>query len=117
MEARCGRLRGKSIRQKHDRPGAGLGEGREPSIGPRGRLPRDGQGRNAWEHWEAQLARGLLDDISGQLRPLTTEQRQRETELVGKLQAFDEQIGRLVARSARVKMTTNGSRSSDSPRA
>ena len=52
----------------------------------------------AWEYWEANLARGLLDDISTrQLRPLTADQRRRETDLLGQLQGLDERIGKLAA--------------------
>jgi CHAT domain-containing protein/Tfp pilus assembly protein PilF len=64
-------------------------------------LARLGRHRDAWQAWESDLARGLLDDLSArQLRPLTTDERQRETDLIGQLQACDEQIGRLVAESS-----------------
>jgi tetratricopeptide (TPR) repeat protein len=61
-------------------------------------LARQAQSRDAWRNWEADLARGLLDDLSArQLRPLTAEERQRETDILGQLQKVDEQVGKLVA--------------------
>jgi tetratricopeptide (TPR) repeat protein len=65
-------------------------------------LARDGRPREAWRHWEASLARGLLDDLTVRaLRPLTTAQRDRETELLVLLSALDEQIGKLAGRPRR----------------
>src|SRR5262249_15825329 len=61
-------------------------------------LARQGQPHEAWRNWEADLGRGLLDDLSARrLRPLTADQRRREGDLRGRLQALDEQIGRLAA--------------------
>ena len=65
-------------------------------------LARQGQFREAWERWESSLSRGVLDDFSARrLRPLTVEERQHESDLVGQLQQLDERIGRLVAKSGR----------------
>jgi CHAT domain-containing protein/tetratricopeptide (TPR) repeat protein len=59
-----------------------------------------GQPRDAWLRWEADLARGLLDDLSARaLRPLTLEQRHRDAELAGQLQQLDESITRLATRA------------------
>ena len=58
---------------------------------PQRRRTHQGQPRDAWQNWEADLARGLLDDLSAhQLRPLRADQRQRETDLLGRLQALDD---------------------------
>ena len=54
------------------------------------------------EAWEADLARGLLDDLTARtLRPLSAAERQGETELLVRLRALDEQIGRLAGRPRR----------------
>jgi tetratricopeptide (TPR) repeat protein len=67
-------------------------------------LARQGKPRDAWVRWEADLARGLLDDLSArQLRPLTSEQRGREADLTGQLQRFDERIARLGAKARRTQ--------------
>jgi hypothetical protein len=67
-------------------------------------LTRQGRPRDAWVRWEADLARGLLDDLSArQLRPLTTEERSREAELAGQLQRLDERITRLAAKAKRTQ--------------
>jgi tetratricopeptide (TPR) repeat protein len=67
-------------------------------------LARQGKHRDAWAHWETDLARGLLDDLSArQLRPLTPEQRRREADLVGRLQRLDEQIARLAGKTKRTQ--------------
>ena len=84
---------------------SGLERALRPGVSPGSALAvalaRQGRAREAWERWEAQLARGLLDDLSArQLRPLTADERRREADLIGQLQAFDEQIGKLVAKSA-----------------
>jgi tetratricopeptide (TPR) repeat protein len=58
-------------------------------------LARAGQPRAGWARWEDGLARGVLDEVAGRaLRPLTAEERARDDELRGRLQALDEQIGR-----------------------
>jgi hypothetical protein len=68
------------------------------------RLARQGQPRKAWIRWEADLARGLLDDLSArQLRPLTREQHLREDDLSGRLQRQDERITRLAAKAKRTQ--------------
>jgi CHAT domain-containing protein/tetratricopeptide (TPR) repeat protein len=65
-------------------------------------LARQGRPSEAWSRWEADLARGLLDDLSARsLRPLNPEERLREAELAAKLQALDERISRLVGRPRR----------------
>ena len=63
---------------------------------------RQHQDRDAWRSWESNLARGLLDDLSArQLRPLTSEERCQEADLLGQLQRLDEQIGKLAANPRR----------------
>jgi CHAT domain-containing protein/tetratricopeptide (TPR) repeat protein len=65
-------------------------------------LARQGRPHEAWSRWEADLARGLLDDLSARsLRPLNPEERLRQAELAAKLQALDERIGRLAGRPGR----------------
>ena len=50
--------------------------------------------------WEADLARGLLDDHSARLlRPLTPEERRRESDLAGRLQHLDEQVTRIATKA------------------
>ena len=65
-------------------------------------LARQGRPREAWKRWEADLARGLLDDLTARtLRPLSAAERQGETELLVRLGALDEQIARLTGRPRR----------------
>jgi CHAT domain-containing protein/tetratricopeptide (TPR) repeat protein len=65
-------------------------------------LARQGRPDQAWSRWEADLARGLLDDLSARsLRPLNPDERLRQAELAGKLQSLDERIGRLAGRPGR----------------
>jgi tetratricopeptide (TPR) repeat protein len=65
-------------------------------------LNRAGQPRAAWARWEEGLARGVLDEVAGHaLRPLAAQELARDDELRGRLQALDEQIGRLVSRPKR----------------
>jgi tetratricopeptide (TPR) repeat protein len=65
---------------------------------------RQGRPHPAWTHWEAGLARGLLDDHSARaLRPLTPEQVRRERDLEGRLQALDERIGKLASKPRRLE--------------
>jgi CHAT domain-containing protein len=65
-------------------------------------LARAGQPRAGWARWEDGLARGVLDELAGRaLRPVTAQERTRDDELRGRLQALDEQIGRLVFRPKR----------------
>jgi tetratricopeptide (TPR) repeat protein len=67
-------------------------------------LARAGRPAEAWGRWEADLARGLLDDLSARaLRPLTDDQRRRESDLVGQLQRLDERITRLAAQARRTQ--------------
>ena len=67
-------------------------------------LARVGRSREAWARWEADLARGLLDDLSARsLRPLTGGERSRQAELAGQLQVLDEQISPLVGRPGRTR--------------
>src|SRR5262249_5391892 len=67
-------------------------------------LARRGQRRDAWAHWEADLARGLLDELSARLlRPLDTEQRRRDAPVAGQLQRLDEPIARLASRPRRTQ--------------
>jgi CHAT domain-containing protein/tetratricopeptide (TPR) repeat protein len=59
-------------------------------------LARQGQPGQAWQAVESDLARGLLDDLSArQLRPLTNDERRREADLLGQIQAIDEPFGKL----------------------
>jgi CHAT domain-containing protein/tetratricopeptide (TPR) repeat protein len=54
---------------------------------------RNGKASEAWQSWEASLARGLSDELSARLvRPLSEPERGREQELIGKLQLLDKQI-------------------------
>jgi CHAT domain-containing protein/tetratricopeptide (TPR) repeat protein len=63
-------------------------------------LADQGRARDAWVHWEKDLARGLLDELSArQLRPLSLEERRREADLAGQLQRLDERIASLAADS------------------
>jgi CHAT domain-containing protein len=56
-------------------------------------LARTGKAVDAWTSWEADLARGLFDDLSGRsARPLSEAERQREQELTGKLQLHVKQL-------------------------
>jgi CHAT domain-containing protein/Tfp pilus assembly protein PilF len=57
-------------------------------------LARAGKGADAWTYWEANLARGLLDDLSA--CPLTEPEHRREQELLGKLQLLDKHIAALL---------------------
>src|SRR5262249_20924016 len=91
--------------------GAQGASGLERSLASRSPLPalaialaRQGQPREAWIRWEADLARGLLDDLSArQLRPLTPDQRRRGADLTGQLQPLDERITQLVAKARRTQ--------------
>ncbi|MGO9465961.1 MAG: tetratricopeptide repeat protein [Isosphaeraceae bacterium] len=92
--------------------GAQSASGLERSMAPLGSplpalavaLARQGQFRAAWARWEADLARGLLDDLSArQLRPLTDDQRRREAGLASQLQRLDERIARLASKGRRTQ--------------
>jgi CHAT domain-containing protein len=59
-------------------------------------LARSGKAGDAWTYWEADLARGLFDDLSARLaRPLSEKERDREQELSGNLQMLDKQLAAL----------------------
>jgi hypothetical protein len=63
-------------------------------------LARQGQHREAWVWWESDLARGLLDNHSARLlRPLSREERSRESDLAGQLQRLDERVTRVATKS------------------
>jgi tetratricopeptide (TPR) repeat protein len=92
--------------------GAGSASGLERSLNPLGSplpalaiaLARQGRPRDAWARWEADLARGLLDDLSArQLRPLTGDQHHREDDLAGQLQRLDERVTRLASMARRTQ--------------
>ena len=71
-------------------------------------LARRGMATLAWQHWEANLARGLLDDLSGrQTRTLTRQELQREQELCGRLHNLEIQIARWGSRSSLVRDCTD----------
>jgi CHAT domain-containing protein len=60
-------------------------------------LARAGKASDGWSFWEANLARGLLDDLSaGVARSRSETERSRHQELVGQLQRIDKQIAALV---------------------
>jgi tetratricopeptide (TPR) repeat protein len=52
-------------------------------------LARRGAAASAWQRLEADLARGLFDDLA---RPLKSDERRREQDLLARLQRLDEQI-------------------------
>jgi CHAT domain-containing protein/Flp pilus assembly protein TadD len=57
-------------------------------------LARSGSVTSAWARLEANMARGLLDEVSARLsRPLEPEERDREESLLGQIGKLDEQIG------------------------
>jgi tetratricopeptide (TPR) repeat protein len=59
---------------------------------------RRGQDRDAWQQWEASLARGLFDDLEARRnRPLTTFERQRQEDLIGQLNRLDNQVAALTS--------------------
>jgi tetratricopeptide (TPR) repeat protein len=67
-------------------------------------LVRQGRPAEAWTSWEANLGRGLLDALSARLlRPLSDDERRRESTLIGQLQRLDEQVGRLVGKPNRTQ--------------
>ena len=50
--------------------------------------------RDAWQRWEASLARGLFDELTTRRnRPFTPDERGRQEDLVGQLSQLDNQIG------------------------
>jgi tetratricopeptide (TPR) repeat protein len=82
--------------------------GLESTIGEGSPLPdlaaalaRDGQPREAWSSWERGLARGVVDEVTWRAaRPLDDEERSREADLLGRGQAIDERINRMLAARA-----------------
>ena len=61
-------------------------------------LARAGRPREAWASWERGLARGVTDEVTRRAaRPLTAEERDREAALLGRGQATDERINKLLA--------------------
>ncbi len=59
-------------------------------------LARGGKAVEAWQRFEASLARGLLDTVSSRYaRPLSREERQRESDLISRLSKLDERMGRI----------------------
>ena len=61
-------------------------------------LARAGRPREAWESWERGLARGLTDEVTRRAaRPLTAAERDRQAALLGRGQAADERINRLLS--------------------
>jgi CHAT domain-containing protein len=70
-----------------------------PLFGLTASLARAGHATEAWKALEANLARGLLDDLSvRRARPLTDAEGRREQELTGQLQLLDKQIAALLSR-------------------
>jgi CHAT domain-containing protein/tetratricopeptide (TPR) repeat protein len=56
-------------------------------------LARGGRNREAWQAWEAGLARGLFDDLATRRhRPMTDDERRREEDLIGPFSQLDNQI-------------------------
>jgi CHAT domain-containing protein/tetratricopeptide (TPR) repeat protein len=71
-------------------------------------LARLDKPHDAWVRWEADLARGLLDDVSAHLlRPLSFDQRRREADLARQIQRHDERIARLAAKAGRTQDEDN----------
>jgi tetratricopeptide (TPR) repeat protein len=64
-------------------------------------LARRGCDREAWQHWESGLARGLFDDLAARRgRPLTTEERRTQDDLCGKLDRLDNRISTIAGAKA-----------------
>jgi tetratricopeptide (TPR) repeat protein len=79
---------------------AAIGQG-SPFPGLAAALARAGQAREAWETWERGLARGIVDEVTMRaVRPLTAADRGREADLLGRGQAVDERINKLLAARA-----------------
>jgi tetratricopeptide (TPR) repeat protein len=79
---------------------AGFGEG-SPLPGLAAALARAGQSGEAWASWERGLARGLVDELTRRAaRPLNDEEHDREAALLGRGQAVDERINRLLGARA-----------------
>src|SRR5262249_26840517 len=82
--------------------------GLESALGPGSPLPglaaalaRAGRPREAWASWERGLARGIVDEVTRRAaRPLSAEERNREADLLGRGQALDERINKLLGAGA-----------------
>jgi CHAT domain-containing protein/Flp pilus assembly protein TadD len=60
-------------------------------------LARTGQPAEAWHYWEANLARGLFDELAArQARPLSAKELRAEEEFASNVQQLDKQIAALV---------------------
>src|SRR5262249_39152375 len=58
---------------------------------------RQGEHQRAWQHWEADLGRGVFDDLDARRhRPLTADERHRQETLLGQLNRLDNRIAALV---------------------
>jgi hypothetical protein len=83
-------------------------QGLEASLGRGSPLPnlavalaRAGRPREAWSTWERGLAQGLGDEVTRRAtRPLIDSDRHREVTLLGRDQALDERINRLLGAKA-----------------
>jgi tetratricopeptide (TPR) repeat protein len=79
---------------------SGLGGG-SPLPGLAAALARAGRPREAWSDWERGLARGVVDELTRRaVRPLNDEERHREAALLGRGQALDERINKLLGARA-----------------
>src|SRR5262249_16187142 len=59
-------------------------------------LAHTGQELEAWQHQEANLARGLLDEVAArEARPLAAADRQREQDLLDRLDGLDRRLALL----------------------
>jgi tetratricopeptide (TPR) repeat protein len=77
---------------------AALTAGKSPLPAFAVALARAGRPRDAWTRWEQGLARGLADEVTGRAaRPLTAAEHNQEALLLGRAQALDERIGKLLA--------------------
>jgi hypothetical protein len=60
-------------------------------------LARSGRAAEAWKAWEADLARGLLDDLAARrARPLCAKEGRRAQELTAAMHLLDKQLAALV---------------------
>jgi tetratricopeptide (TPR) repeat protein len=83
-------------------------KGLDAAIGGASPLPdlaaaeaRAGRPLPAWTSWERGLARGVVDEVARRAaRPLDAGERGREAELLGRSQAVDERINRILAARA-----------------
>ena len=68
---------------------------RSPALLVVALLARQGRHADAWQCWESDLARGLFDDLAARRRPLSSDERHRQEDLIGQLDRLDNQIGAL----------------------